>query len=57
MVQMFALKVCTKTWNFDYASVGGVPEAYGSRRVFVSEWVSSVILQDSCLYISMIAEN
>ena len=57
MVQMFALKVCTKTWNFDYALVGGVPEAYGSRRVFVSEWVSSVILQDSCLYISMIAEN
>ena len=35
---MFALKVCTKTWNFDYASVGGVPEAYGSRRVFVSEF-------------------
>ena len=30
-------RTCMGNNNVDYASVGGAPEAYGSRRVFVSE--------------------
>ena len=48
--------LCYLVMSF-YASVGGALEAYGSRRVFVSKWVSEPFREIAVRIFSTIAEN